>query len=61
MKVELHESDVVFKRATNGWIVQKVVKDEEEYMEIYVVEDASDDPSERIWQVLREVIFDEGW
>ena len=59
MKVELHTGDVVFKRAHNGWVVQKVFEDEVEYVETYVVEDTSDDPSERIWQVLREVAFDE--
>jgi len=59
MKVEMHPGDVIFKRAHNGWIVQKAMKDDEEYMEIYVVEDVNDDPSERIWQVLREVWDDE--
>jgi hypothetical protein len=57
VKVEVYEGDVIFKRAHNGWIIQKIMT--EEFVETYVVEDVSDDPSERIWQVLREVWDDE--
>jgi len=60
MKVEMYEGDVLFKRAYNGWIVQKVVDDGEEYCETYVIEDISDDPSEGLLQALGEVGLNEG-
>ena len=59
MKVEMHEGDVLFKRAYNGWIVQKVMDDGERYFETYVIEDISDDPSEGLLQALEEVYWDE--
>jgi hypothetical protein len=55
MRVEMHEGDVIFKRAYNGWIVQKVVDDGDEYFETYVIEDISDDPSDGLLQALGEV------
>ena len=55
MKVEMHEGDVLFKRAYNGWIVQKVVDDGEEYFETHVIEDISNDPSEGLLKALGEV------
>jgi hypothetical protein len=59
MKVEMHEGDVLFKRAYNGWIVQKVMDDGEEYFETYVIEDISDDPSEGLLHALGEVGLNE--
>jgi hypothetical protein len=55
VKIEMHNGDVVFKRAYNGWIIQKVVDDGDEYFETYVIEDISDDPSDRLLQALGEV------
>ena len=59
MKVEMHEGDVIFKRAYNGWIIQKVVDDGDEYFETYVIEDISDDPSDGLLQALGEVGLDD--
>jgi hypothetical protein len=54
MKIEIQEGDVVFKRVHNGWIIHGVVENEEEYLETYVVEDTTDDPSEALGRALWE-------
>jgi len=60
VKIEMHNGDVVFKRAYNGWVVQKVVDGgDEEYFETYVIEDISDDPSEGLLQALGEIGLNE--
>jgi hypothetical protein len=59
MKVEMHEGDVIFKRAYNGWVVQKVMDDGDEYFETYVIEDISDDPSEGLLLALGEIDLNE--
>ena len=58
MKVEVQEGDVVFKRAQNGWIIQRV-SEGGECMESYVVEDISDDPTDALWRALQETYSDE--
>ena len=55
MKVELQKGDVVFKRVCNGWVIQKVVENEGEYLETYVLEDTSDDPNEALCRAMEEV------
>jgi len=55
MKIEIQEGDVVFKRAVNGWIIHQIVYDEGEFMETYIVEDISDDPTDALWRAFQEV------
>jgi len=59
VKVKVHNGDVIFKRAHNGWIIQKVLEGEGEYVETYVVEDTGPDPAEALWHVFLEVCIDE--
>jgi|TARA_Y100000310_G_scaffold78418_1_gene75064 hypothetical protein len=57
MKVEVQDGDVVFKRAQNGWIIHRASQGGE-YMETYVVEDISDDPTDALWCALQEAYSD---
>jgi hypothetical protein len=54
MKVEIQKDDVIFKRAHNGWIIHRVVENEEECMETYVVEDIGNDPADALLRALQE-------
>ena len=59
MKIEIHDGDVVFKRAYNGWIIQKVLECESECVETYVIEDSESDSVEALWCAFQEACIDE--
>ena len=37
------------------WIIHQIVYDEGEFMETYIVEDISDDPTDALWRAFQEV------